>query len=98
MGPRVGPARSLASAGFREIIRRELLRNGGRLRSKRRSLYDHGSSSLYDAIRQAKARLGPKRAQNVKAQAARRARLKAAGQSRLGKPRKPITKRRRAGP
>lgn len=44
------------------------------------------SSSLYDAIRRVNGRLAPKRAQNVKAQAARRPRLKAAGQSRLESP------------
>lgn len=83
---------------FREIIRRELLANGGRPRLARRSLDDHRSSSLYDAIREVNARLAPKRAQNVRAQAARRARLKAAGQSRLRKPRKAVTKRRRSLP
>ena len=83
---------------FREIIRRELLRNGGRPRRERRALDDHGSSSLYDAIRQVNVRLAPKRAQNVKAQAARRARLKAAGQSRLRKPSKRVTRQRRATP
>jgi hypothetical protein len=83
---------------FREIIRRDLLRNGGRPRRERRALDDHGSSSLYDVIRQVNVRLAPKRAQNVKAQAARRARLKAAGQSRLRKPPKRATKRRPAPP
>lgn len=82
----------------RDIIRRELLANGGRPRRERRALDDHGSSSLYDAIRDVNARLAPKRAQNVKAAAARRARLKAAGQSRPGKPRKAVTKRGRSSP
>ena len=83
---------------LREIIRRELLRNGGRPTQERRALDDHGSSSLYDAIRQVNVRLAPKRAQNVKSQAARRARLKAAGQSRLPRPRKAVTKRGRPSP
>lgn len=83
---------------FREVIRQGLLRNGGRPARKRRYLDDHGSSSLYDAIRRVHARLAPKRAQNVRAQAARRARLKAAGQPRLRKPPKRVTKRRGASP
>jgi hypothetical protein len=83
---------------FREIIRRELLRNGGRPRRGRRSLDDHGSSSLYGAIRQVQTRLAPKRAQNVRAQTARRARQKAAGQSHLRRPPKLVTKRRPALP
>jgi hypothetical protein len=83
---------------FREIIRKELLRNDGRPLRPRRSLDDHGSSSLYDAIRQVNTRLAPKRAQNVKSQAAWQARLKAAGQRRLRKPPKAVTKRRPASP
>jgi hypothetical protein len=83
---------------LREIIRKDLLRNGGRPRCERRSLDDHGSSSLYDAIRRVNARLAPKRAQNVKSQAAHQARLKAAGQSRLRKPAKLVTKRGRRTP
>jgi hypothetical protein len=83
---------------FREIIRRELLRNGGRPRRERRSLDDHGSSSLYDAIRRVKVRLGPQRAANLAHQHARRARLAASGQKALQKPGKAVAKRRRSPP
>jgi hypothetical protein len=83
---------------FREIIRKELLGNGGRPIRKRRSLDDHGSSSLHDAIRQVNARLSAKRAYNSKAQAASQARRKAAGKPRLRKPPKAVTKGRRKSP
>jgi hypothetical protein len=71
---------------FREIIRAGLLANGGRPVRARRSLDDHGSSSLYDAVRDAGARLAHRRAQNAKAQRAHLARRAAAGQPRTRTP------------
>jgi hypothetical protein len=83
---------------FREIIRRELLRNGGRPARKRRSLDDHGPSSLYAAVGEVRERLGPQRKANLARQHAWRARQKASGQKALQKPPKAVTKRRRSAP
>jgi hypothetical protein len=71
---------------FREIIRAGLLANGGRPIRARRSLDDHGSSSLYDAVRDVEAWLARRRAQNAKAQRAHLARRVAAGQPRTRTP------------
>src|SRR5450759_5676981 len=71
---------------FREIIRAGLLANGGRPVWARRSLDDHGSSSLYDAVREVEARLARRRVQNAKAQRAHQARRSAAGQPRVRTP------------
>jgi hypothetical protein len=86
-------ARLATERRFREIIRTALLANGGRPMRARRALDDHGSSSLYDAIRDVEARLAHRRAQNAKAQRAHIARRAAAGQPRARtpsrRPRKP---------
>ncbi len=79
-------ARLATERRFREIIRARLLANGGRPVRERRSLDDHGSSSLYDAVRQVEARLAHGRAQNAKAQRAHIARRAAAGQRRTRTP------------
>ncbi len=70
----------------RDIIRRDLLRNKGRPRLPRRSLDDHGSSSLYDAIRAVNVRRGPIRAAALVRQHKRRARERATGQKALQRP------------
>lgn len=84
-------ARMATERRFREVIRDALLANGGRPQRARRALDDHGSSSLYDAVREVEARLAHRRAQNVKAQRAHQARRAAAGQPR------PRTPSRRPG-
>lgn len=79
-------ARMATERRFREVIRDALLANGGRPSRARRALDDHGSSSLYDAVREVEARLAHRRAQNVKAQRAHQARRAAAGQPRTRTP------------
>jgi hypothetical protein len=79
-------ARLATERRFREVIRAGLLANGGRPQRSRRALDDHGSSSLYDAVRDVEARLAHRRAQNAKAQRAHIARRAAAGQTRARTP------------
>ncbi len=79
-------ARMATERRLREIIRAALLANGGRPIRARRALDDHGSSSLYDAIRQAETRFQHRRARNAKAQRAHVARRAAAGQPRTRTP------------
>ena len=76
----------LTERRVREIIRRELVANKGRPRAARRSLDDHGSSSLYDAIRSVNVRRGPIRAGAMVRQHRRRARQQATGQKALQRP------------
>jgi hypothetical protein len=71
---------------FREVIRAALLANGGRPRRARRSLDDHGTSSLHDAVREVDARLQRRRAQNAQSQRAHQARRAAAGTPRTRTP------------
>ncbi|MGH3074973.1 MAG: hypothetical protein ACRDQC_08605 [Gaiellales bacterium] len=79
-------ARMATERRFREIIRAGLLANGGRPARERRSLDDHGSSSLHDAVREVGARLAQRRAQNAQAQRAHLARRAAAGRPRARTP------------
>ena len=83
---------------FREIIRAALLANGGRPTRGRRALDDHGSSSLYDAIREVEARLQHRRVQNAKAQRAHHARRAAVGQPRTRTPSRRPRKKRAPSP
>ena len=71
---------------FREVIRAALLANGRRPRRARRSLDDHGTSSLHDAVREVDARLQRRRAQNAQSQRAHQARRAAAGTPRTRTP------------
>jgi hypothetical protein len=91
-------ARLATDRRFREIVRAALLRNGGRPLRARRDLDDHGSSSLYDTIRDVEARLRHRRAQNAQAQRAHQARRSAAGQPRTRTPSRRPRNRRVAQP
>jgi hypothetical protein len=79
-------AKASCELRYREIIRSHLADNEGRPRRGRRTLDDHGGSSLHRALREVESRLKRRREQNVRAQRAHLERLNRLGKTRARTP------------
>jgi hypothetical protein len=89
-------AKEAGELRYREIIRCHVLRHGGRPTRTRRTLDDHGGSSLHQAVNDVERRLSRRREQNARAARAHLERLRKAGQTRARTPSRRPRGRRQA--